>query len=420
MKPEKTKGPLEIVTVKGASVAIYWTPTTKAGKVYPLHSLVYTEAGKRRRRYIADIDKARSTAKEIARQLSDGTGHVQALSPSEVADYTAAMKIIRAVPGVTLASICQQHVEASAALGDIGTLTEAAHHLRKSRSEGNKTAPVANLVRDFIAEKEREEMSDAYLRDVKRRLTLFASTFRTNISGVKTEDISVWLKSIKARGRNSNNYRNAVCTLFSFARERGFLPRDKKTEAELLSRAKEAITEIGIYTPEQITTLLLFAPKALAPSIAIGVFAGLRSTEIFRLDWEQVRIEQGNIEVTAKNAKTAQRRLVPILDNLKSWLADSAKPQGRVAPNYQNITNFSRAISKACNDAGIEMVDNGFRHSFASYRLAVVKSADQVALEMGNSPRKLFSNYREIVTEGEAQKWFAVTPDASTEKAKRG
>ena len=58
---------------------------------------------------------------------------------------------------------------------------------------------------------------------------------------------------------------------------------------------------------------------------------------------------------------------------------------------------------------------NGLRHSYASYRLAIVKSADQVALEMGNSPRKLFQNYRELVTEAESTSWFAVLPSGAPE-----
>lgn len=59
------------------------------------------------------------------------------------------------------------------------------------------------------------------------------------------------------------------------------------------------------------------------------------------------------------------------------------------------------------------MHQNGFRHSFASYRLAIVKSAPQVAMEMGNSDRKLYTNYLELVTEEDAQKWFAVLPPSA-------
>jgi hypothetical protein len=39
-----------------------------------------------------------------------------------------------------------------------------------------------------------------------------------------------------------------------------------------------------------------------------------------------------------------------------------------------------------------------------------VQSADQVALEMGNSPRKLFTNYRQLATSAQAERWFSVVP----------
>ena len=50
------------------------------------------------------------------------------------------------------------------------------------------------------------------------------------------------------------------------------------------------------------------------------------------------------------------------------------------------------------------------RHSFISYRIASVKSADQVALEAGNSPSIIFKHYRELTTESEADKWFGILP----------
>jgi hypothetical protein len=36
---------------------------------------------------------------------------------------------------------------------------------------------------------------------------------------------------------------------------------------------------------------------------------------------------------------------------------------------------------------------------------------------MGSSPRKLFTNYRELVTEEEGEAWFSITPNGSHEKA---
>src|SRR6185436_16268032 len=53
---------------------------------------------------------------------------------------------------------------------------------------------------------------------------------------------------------------------------------------------------------------------------------------------------------------------------------------------------------------------NALRHSFISYRVAQIQNVAQVALEAGNSPRMVFSNYRELVRSADAEKWFAITP----------
>ena len=50
------------------------------------------------------------------------------------------------------------------------------------------------------------------------------------------------------------------------------------------------------------------------------------------------------------------------------------------------------------------------RHPFIYYRIAVVKSADQVVLEAGNSPSIIFKNYRELATDDEAAAWFNILP----------
>jgi hypothetical protein len=39
-----------------------------------------------------------------------------------------------------------------------------------------------------------------------------------------------------------------------------------------------------------------------------------------------------------------------------------------------------------------------------------MKSADQVALEAGNSPTIIFKHYRELTTEDQADAWFGILP----------
>jgi hypothetical protein len=74
-------------------------------------------------------------------------------------------------------------------------------------------------------------------------------------------------------------------------------------------------------------------------------------------------------------------------------------------------------MSEAVRRAGVEPVANGLRHSFISYRVAKIKDVQQVALEAGNSPQMIFSNYRDVktrdgklVTPALAAAWFKVLP----------
>jgi integrase len=182
--------------------------------------------------------------------------------------------------------------------------------------------------------------------------------------------------------------------------------------------AAAVVTEgvIHIYTPAELQLLLAHAPQKLLAFIAIGAFAGLRSQEIMRLTWDDIRFEDGFIEVTAAKAKTASRRLVPLHPVLASWLLPLRKKDGPV-PGYTRNDMLSEARIKFCKTGIVVNGEtkeftwkpNALRHSYASYRLAEIKDAARVALEMGNSPSMLFKNYRELVTPKQADAWFSLT-----------
>lgn len=176
-----------------------------------------------------------------------------------------------------------------------------------------------------------------------------------------------------------------------------------------VEKVKDAVSEIEIFTPAELRQLLTVARPEMVPYLAIGAFAGLRAAEIQRLDWSRVKLAERHIEVTAGTAKTASRRIVPISDNLAAWLAPYAQPDGPV-------TTFLRADKQLFHRlaplAGVPWKHNGLRHSFVSYRVAQVKNCDQVALEAGNSPRMIFKHYRQLVTEKQAEEWFAIRPPA--------
>jgi len=169
-------------------------------------------------------------------------------------------------------------------------------------------------------------------------------------------------------------------------------------------RYKEAKTPVSIFTPEQIAALLKKADNVLRPYLAIGAFAGLRTAELQRLDWSEIDLDRGFITVAASKAKTRQRRLVPMSDNLKLWLAPLRQASGPVCHHER----AQRPLADLCE--GFTWAKNGLRHSYISYRLAILHDTARVALEAGNSPEIIFGHYRELVTPEAAERWFAVKP----------
>ena len=157
--------------------------------------------------------------------------------------------------------------------------------------------------------------------------------------------------------------------------------------------------DTSVFTPKEMLRIIHAAPPHLIAILAIAAFSGIRMAELNRLNWSAVDLDRGFIELRAAQAKTASRRLIPISPNLRAWL-EPLERNGKVVRTillYREVTTLVRAL-------GLEWPRNVLRDSYISYRIAIVQSADQVALEAGNSPPIIFKHYRELTTPEVAEK----------------
>jgi integrase len=152
--------------------------------------------------------------------------------------------------------------------------------------------------------------------------------------------------------------------------------------------------------------LLAKAKNKVALYLALAGFSGIRAAELMRLEWKDFNFTRGHVTVAADKAKTATRRLVPILPNLAEYL----RPYHRAVGHLFKFKDDERAINWAKENGVDPWPNNCLRHSFASYRLALINDTAKVALEMGTSPTMLFGNYRELADEHDAAAWFAISP----------
>jgi len=176
-----------------------------------------------------------------------------------------------------------------------------------------------------------------------------------------------------------------------------------------LSRALEnekakSLKSIKIHSPEELDKLLQQATGTLRLIIGIAAFAGLRTAELLRLSWNDLK--SNYIEVRAENAKTRARRLVPVSSALQVLIKDYPHESGAIWSD--SASWFRDSIAKVYQEVGVPKNPYALRHSFISYRLALTGDEKSTALEAGNTPDMIFQHYRELVTKEEAEKWFDV------------
>jgi integrase len=269
---------------------------------------------------------------------------------------------------------------------------------------------VTQLVSEVIEAKRRDGMSKAYLADLRKRLGHFCRDFADkSVAAVTVEEIDNWLRDLPLSPKSRANYRANIGVLFSYAKRRRLIDLNP---VEFTAKPKLPDNPPEIFAVDELRALLEAATKKspdVLPMLAIGAFTGLRDAEIRRLDWSEVDLARGHIEVKAAKAKSARRRLVPIQPNLASWLQPYSGLSGRVVPAAAR-----GKLDQVRKAAGLKhWPKNGLRHSFASYRLAAIHDAPRVASELGHtSPQMLYSTYREVVRPEEAVRYWKIAPAA--------
>jgi len=231
--------------------------------------------------------------------------------------------------------------------------------------------------------------------------------------------VSKHLSALTLSERSKRNHRDVLGFFFRWLILKGYLPKATDLLEGVQKYSARKIGEIEIYSPDEVARIINQADAGMLPFIVIQAFAGLRHAEVDRLEWQEIDLDDGFIEVVAAKSKTGERRLVPMHDNLKAWLLKHRQPRGKVCP-YTNTTKqllkIAKSTARAATDnspkiPAVEWKHNGLRHSFISYRVAETADVSRVADEAGNSVAIIRQHYLRRVKPAEAARWFAITPE---------
>ena len=252
------------------------------------------------------------------------------------------------------------------------------------RSKGSsKAMPLGEVIEKFLRAK--SNRSAAYMDKLNADMRLFQAHFATKrpIDRIRSDEIEDFLDSKKAAGRRRINLRSEIITLFRYAQIRlRALPRDRKTEAELVLRDQTKRKPVETFSPEEFETFLGVVRPEWLPWLALGGLAGIRTDgEIFRFRWECFKWDRRIIDLSMTMTKINERRHVPLCDRLIDLLRTVRRESGPVI----DLKKPEDETARLQRVTGIRWRRNALRHSFCSYRVAITGDIPLVSIESGNS-----------------------------------
>lgn len=335
-----------------------------------------------------DLDSARAWIAEQTGQEKETGASTFQLSPAQLAEAIDAFGRLK---GESLSKAVTFFLDHARPAGGLRSFEEVAEDFLKSRQA------MGVRPRTYV-------QYESYLR-------ILGEEFGPQpISQITRSDLEDFFAESDWSARTRVNYLVTLSTLFTFAMDRDYCPSNPaaKIERPILEDRPPGILKV-----KEVRALLGAALRhepAMVPALAIGLFSGLRRSELCALDWSEIKLSAGIIEVKGSKAKTRQRRIVHITEALKLWLRSFKKKTGAVTISARDDV-FGDHLRGLVERAKISSYPhNGIRHSFGSYHYERHRNEQLTASQMGNSPAIIFRHYRNLVSPADAKQYFEITP----------
>ena len=279
----------------------------------------------------------------------------------------------------------------------------------------------------FLGTEGRRNLSSAHVEILEKHLTRFGKTFGSRvIHELTAEEIGNWLDTQRGddgqlwSAKTRRNVRGSLVTMSLHAQSiLRAIPDLGKTEFQKVKNPrKDQKPEVEVYSPSEFEQLLegaLARDILLIPGLVAGGFEGLRPDEFHAenadrppLKWEAFNWGDNIVDVRGQKVRSKASRDVPFHVAAQAWLKPFRGLKGEIWPHKKAWDDKVLAL---CKEAGVAKIYDGFRRSYASYRIRQLGGdLNALAFEMGNSPTEIINSYKRNVTDKEAKAWFAIMP----------
>ena len=305
---------------------------------------------------------------------------------------------------------------------------------------------LADLCTKYLDNRRRAGLRDRSIVDLEARTKQFSTAIGGGmlVKNITEAQVEAYLNRPGIAAVNSKNDYGTARALFEFAmRPRDYRGRKTRRDAPVtgwIARNPVLSVQLPVVPDTEPSVLNAATARALVcaayetrtlpdtehhpdrigllPEIVLGLFAGLRPSEIHRLNWSDIELAKTRGTVNIRQSKNrAGIRNISLSANAVAWLRLCPQQEGPV----HLPKNFRRRWERLKSRAGFSKWDQDcLRHTYASVHYRLKQDAGRTRAALGHSTSEtgtLFSHYRALMTEAEARRISSLTPASVIEAA---
>lgn len=308
-------------------------------------------------------------------------------------------------------------------LPDVDPVEMAEYWLLNHAKEDKRT--FSEAMNTYLLEMEQAGRDLEYRKHTKRALGRFAAYLGDKaLDHITAKEVSDFVFGLPFKSLTQRHYRNYLAAAFKSFIRHGWVENNPVSAVPI---PKVQLAEPGILTVDEMKALFHENEKndkCICGLLALGAFAGMRSSAISRLSWNELDFENRAILTPAEKTKKGRRHFIEGLpDNLWEWLERTPKKAFKMP-----VLEFKRRREKAFIRAGLLVpkekakASNGklvtkappkncLRHSFVSYHVALHRDPGKTSLLVSHKDQKiLWDHYLGVAKMEDGRKYFEITP----------
>lgn len=260
----------------------------------------------------------------------------------------------------------------------------------------------SDLAPAYMKAKKGKNVTKDWLTTIKGYLEKLLSRFgNSRIDTITREQLEEFIHELPYSVSYKDNVRRFAKNYFKYALSLKWVKESPAEDLEPIIESARVIKFITASECSRLFNILKSSFPQLIPFNCIRAFAGMRTTHVKRLSWDEINFEERGIRIK-DGGKADLDFLQGYPENLWVWL--KAYKAYEIYPSKAD-----RLTGKIISMNNIHNPRNGFRHGFGTHHVALFKDISLTSYLMQHDTARTTKRfYKGITSESEAENYFSI------------